>query len=201
MLNYLWGFMILAGILWGAAGDSLGAVTQGLLNSSGEAVKLCLTMAGIMSFWCGILEVGKRAGLIEYLADKMGPILTFLFPELEKDHPARLPIAVNMVANMLGLGMAATPAGLEAMKLLQKFPGESADLGQHRASNAMCTFLIINISSLQLVPVTMVAYRSQYGSADPAAILGPALIATGCSTLAALVFCKIMDIRRVVRKR
>ena len=194
MLNYLWGFMILAGILWGAANNSLDAVTQGLLDSAGEAVKLCITMAGVMSFWCGILEVGNRSGLIEWLADKMEPILTFLFPDLGKDHPARLPISVNMAANMLGLGMAATPAGLEAMKLMQE--GK-----QSKATNAMCTFLIINISSLQLVPVTMIAYRSQYGSSDPTAVLGPALIATGCSTLAAVIFCKLMDLGKTVKKK
>ena len=111
MLNYLWGFMILAGMFWGAANDSLEAVTQGLLDSAAEAVNLAIVMAGIMSFWCGILEIGKRAGLIDWLAERLGPVLTFLFPELKRDHPARLPIAVNMVANMLGLGMAATPAG------------------------------------------------------------------------------------------
>lgn len=194
MLNYLWGFMLLIGILWGAANNSLDAVTQGLLDSAGDAVKLCLTMAGVMSFWCGILEVGNRAGLIEWLAYKMEPILTFLFPDLDKDHPARLPISVNMAANMLGLGMAATPAGLEAMKLMQEG-------NQSKATNAMCTFLIINISSLQLVPVTMIAYRSQYGSSDPAAVLGPALIATGCSTLAAVIFCKLMDFGKAVREK
>ncbi len=151
-------------------------------------------MAGVMSFWCGILEVGNRSGLIEWLADKMEPILTFLFPDLGKDHPARLPISVNMAANMLGLGMAATPAGLEAMKLMQE--GK-----QSKATNAMCTFLIINISSLQLVPVTMIAYRSQYGSSDPTAVLGPALIATGCSTLAAVIFCKLMDLGKAVKEK
>ena len=192
MLNYLWGFMILAGIMWGAANNTLDVVTQSILDSAGDAVKLCLTMAGIMSFWCGILEIGNRAGLIEWLAEKMSPILSFLFPELEKDHPARVPIAVNMVANMLGLGMAATPAGLLAMKLLGQ------ETRQNRASDAMCTFLIINISSLQLVPVSMIAYRSQYGSENPAAILGPALIATGFSTLAAVIFCKLVRLWKVV---
>lgn len=192
MLNYLWSFMILAGIMWGAANNTLDLVTQSILDSAGDAVKLCLTMAGIMSFWCGILEIGNRAGLIEWLAEKMSPILSFLFPELEKDHPARVPIAVNMVANMLGLGMAATPAGLLAMKLLGQ------ETRQNRASDAMCTFLIINISSLQLVPVSMIAYRSQYGSENPAAILGPALIATGCSTLAAVIFCKLVRLWKVV---
>lgn len=196
MLNYLWGAMILTGMLWGLVNNNLEAVTQGLLDSAAEAVTLSLTMAGVLSFWSGILEVGNQAGLIEWLSGRMSPVLTFLFPQLGKDHPARRPIAVNIIANMLGLGMAATPAGLEAMKLLQK----GRDLGSdpNSASDAMCTFLIINISSLQLVPVSMIAYRSQYGSADPAAILGFALIATGCSTLTAVVFCKLMEFGKAV---
>lgn len=218
MLNYLWSFMILAGMLWGAANGNLDLVTQGLIDSAKDAVTLGITMLGIMSFWCGILEVGNQAGLIEWLTGKMEPLLGFLFPDIGKDHPARRPIAVNMVANMLGLGMAATPAGLEAMQALC----EDAEGGQEAtqplyqdkerdrvamqplyqgkedgrvASNAMCTFLILNISSLQLIPVNMIAYRSQYGSVNPAAVLGPALIATTCSTLAAVVFCKLMDWR------
>lgn len=199
MLNYLWGFMILTGMLWGIANNNLEAVTKGLLDSSAEAITLGITMAGIMAFWSGILEVGNRAGLIEWLSKRLGPVLSFLFPDIEEDHPARLPIAVNIVANMLGLGMAATPAGLEAMKLLQKERGSGEE--PDRASDNMCTFLIINISSLQLVPVSMIAYRSQYGSVDPAAVLGPALLATGCSTLAAVIFCKLMALKRAVRRR
>ena len=196
MLNYLWGFMILTGMLWGAANNNLEAVTQGLLDSAAEAVTLSITMVGILSFWSGVLEVGSQSGLIEWLAEKMEPILNFLFPDLEKNHPARLPIAVNMVANMLGLGMAATPAGLEAMKLLQKDERKN-----NQASNAMCCFLIINMSSLQLIPISMIAYRSQYGSADPTAVLGPALLATGCSTLTAVIFCKLMELRKAVAEK
>lgn len=200
MLNYLWSFMILAGMLWGMVTGSLDAVTQGLVDSAKEAVTLGLTMLGIMSFWSGILEVGNRAGVLDWLSEKMNPVLGFLFPELSKDHPALKPIAVNMTANMLGLGMAATPAGLEAMKRLkEEEPGirhEKEYEEQERAgtaTNSMCTFLILNISSLQLVPITMVAYRAQYGSENPMAVLGPALAATACSTLAAVVFCKAAD--------
>ena len=189
MLNYLWSFLILAGMLWGAGNGTLQEVTQGLLDSAKEAVTLGITMLGLMSFWCGILNVGTRAGLIDWLTGKLGPVLDFLFPELGRDHPARRPLAVNMAANMLGVGMAATPAGLEAMKALAEDAG-----GKDRATNSMCTFLILNISSLQLIPVTMVAYRSQYGSAGPAAGLGPALLATGCSPLAGVVFCKAADL-------
>ena len=147
MLNYLWSFLILAGMLWGAGNGTLQEVTQGLLDSAKEAVTLGITMLGLMSFWCGILNVGTRAGLIDWLTGKLGPVLDFLFPELGRDHPARRPLAVNMAANMLGVGMAATPAGLEAMKALAK----DAD-GKDRATNSMCTFLILNISSLQLIP-------------------------------------------------
>lgn len=206
MLNYLWSFMILAGMLWGAANGNLDGVTQGLIDSAKDAVTLGITMLGIMSFWCGILEVGNRAGLIDWLTGKMGPALDFLFPDVGRDHPARRPIAVNMVANMLGLGMAATPAGLEAMKALCE--DDSAGNGDSGiavdggiATNAMCTFLILNISSLQLIPVNMIAYRSQYGSVNPAAVLGPALVATTCSTLAAVVFCKGMDLRAAIARK
>ncbi len=195
MLNYLWSVMLLAGVFWAAAFGSLGAVTQAILDSAKDAVGLGITMLGIMSFWCGILEIGKRAGLLDWMTGRMGAVLDFLFPELGRDHPARGPIAVNMAANMLGLGMAATPAGLEAMEKLQ----EDTDSGA--ATNSMCTFLILNISSLQLIPINMIAYRSQYGSVNAAAVIGPALVATGCSTLAAVVFCKAMDWRRAVMRR
>ncbi len=178
--------MILAGVLWGAANGNLGAVTQSLIDSAGAAVSLAVTMLGIMSFWCGILQVGTNAGLIDWFTGKMGPLLDFLFPDVREGHPARKPLAVNLVANMLGVGVAATPAGLEAMKAL-------AEDGRGTASNAMCTFLVLNVSSLQLIPVSVIAYRSQYHSADPAAVTGPALIATGCSTLAAVIFCKIAE--------
>lgn len=178
--------MILAGVLWGAANGNLNAVTQSLIDSAGDAVSLALTMLGIMSFWCGVLQIGMNAGLIDWLTKKMGPVLDFLFPDVKESHPARKPLAVNLAANLLGAGMAATPAGLEAMKAL-------SEGNRQEASNAMCTFLILNVSSLQLIPVSMIAYRSQYHSAAPAAVAGPALIATGCSTLAAVIFCKIAE--------
>lgn len=180
--------MILVGMVWAVFNGTLDAATQGLLDSAKDAVTLGITMLGIMSFWCGIMEVGNRAGLLDWLADKMTPVLNFLFPRLSADHPARRPLAVNMIANMLGLGWAATPAGLEAMNKLKRSGPDS-----HIATNEMCIFLILNISSLQLIPINMIAYRSQYGSVNPLAVVGPALIATTCSTLAAVVFCKVVD--------
>lgn len=180
--------MILIGMAWAVCHGTMDAATQGLLDAAKDAVTLGITMLGIMSFWCGIMEVGNRAGLLDWLAGKMTPVLNFLFPRLERDHPARRPLAVNMIANMLGLGWAATPAGLEAMKKLQP-EGQN----RHIATNEMCTFLVLNISSLQLIPINMIAYRSEYGSVNPMAVVGPALIATTISTLTAVIFCKVVD--------
>ena len=216
MLNYLWAAMMAAGIFWAAIHGNMAAVTNGALDSMKEAVTLCITMLGIMSFWCGILKIGENAGLIEQLTKKMRPVIRFLFPRMPEDHPAAAHISTNMIANMLGLGWAATPAGLKAMEELEKLEEErrgeaSEDPGQGgksrkmpgsrpvksgTASNEMCTFLIVNISSLQLIPINMIAYRSQYGSANPAIIVGPALAATLVSTLVGVVFCKWMDRNR-----
>lgn len=267
MLNYLWAGMLALGILWAAFHGNMEAVTNGVLDSAGEAVSLCVTMLGIMSFWCGILKVGEEAGLIRQLSEKMKPVIRFLFPSLPENHPAAAYISTNMIANMLGLGWAATPAGLKAMEGLERLEeerrGEAGDKdegtkqdgsldraweekqssgqlvklgrilegklggihgrrlgrileekpgsiperklkngqnGKNRlarprgtAGNEMCTFLIVNISSLQLIPINMIAYRSQYGSVNPAAVAGPALLATLVSTGVGVLFCKLMD--------
>lgn len=185
-MNYLWGGMIVIGVIYGALTGRLDAVTDQALSSAKEAVTLCITMAGVMAFWVGIMRIAERAGMVEHAAHKLNPIITFLFPEVPKGCPARVHIATNMAANLLGLGWAATPAGLSAMKELKKLDAENS-----RASDAMCDFLIINISSLQLIPVNMIAYRSQYGSVNPAAVVGPAIIATAVSTGAAVLFIKL----------
>lgn len=204
MLNYLWAFMILAGVLWGALHGNLNAVTDGVLTSAKESVMLCITMLGIMSFWTGIMEIGQKSGLIERMSAKMGPLLHFLFPKIPREHKSLEYISTNIIANILGLGWAATPAGLKAMESLKELEEDrrntsSASLKKRKpvpkgsANNEMCTFLIINISSLQLIPVNIIAYRSQYGSPNPAAVVGPALIATLISTLVGVAFAKMMD--------
>ncbi|MEY8356234.1 nucleoside recognition domain-containing protein [Lachnospiraceae bacterium 54-53] len=204
MLNYLWAFMMLAGVIWGAFHGNLNAVTEGAITSAKEAVMLCITMLGIMSFWTGIMEIGQKSGLIERLSQKMNPILRFLFPRIPKDHPALEFISTNIIANVLGLGWAATPAGLKAMEAMKDLEekrrkGEvsgkylARPMPEGTASNEMCTFLIINISSLQLIPVNMIAYRSQYGSLNPTAVVGPALAATLISTIVGIAVCKLLD--------
>jgi len=197
MLNYLWAGMMLVGILWAAFHGNMGSVTDSMLASAKEAVNLAIAMLGAMSFWCGVLKIGEEAGLLRSMTEKMKPVIRFLFPNLPLDHPAIEHISTNMIANILGLGSAATPAGLRAMEELlnlEKERGNSRRLLS--ASDEMCTFLVINISSLQLIPMNMIAYRSQYGSAEPTAIVGPAIAATAVSTLAGILFAKIMSRNR-----
>ncbi|MCI8281467.1 MAG: nucleoside recognition protein [Lachnospiraceae bacterium] len=200
MLNYLWGFMLLIGVVYAAITGNLPAITDAALDSAKEAVTLCITMTGVMAFWVGLMRIAENAGLISAATRKLKPFLRFLFPNLPPEHAANEYIATNMIANVFGLGWAATPAGLKAMEELSKLEEDRREgriSGPVRrrgiASNEMCTFLIINISSLQLIPVNIIAYRAQYGSVNPTAIVGPGIAATAVSTIAAVIYCKIMD--------
>ena len=208
MLNKLWGLMILIGILFAAFTGRIGNVGTAAIDSSKEAVTLCITMLGVMSMWTGLMNIAKKAGIIDALTKGLRPVLAFLFPSVPKDHKANEYMAANMISNVLGLGWAATPAGLKAMEELAKLEEErgkpaylsdSKGVGGKReriASNEMCTFLILNISSLQLIPVNMIAYRQQYGSVNPAGIIAPGIAATFVSTAVAVVYCKVKDRRR-----
>ena len=188
MLNFLWAFMIITGIVYAAFTGKLDAVTDAALESASEAVSICITMAGVMAFWVGLMRIAENAGLLRAAARKLRPLLRFLFPDIPREHPANQAIAVNCIANIFGLGWAATPAGLDAMKKMQQLNTKTPG----RASNAMCTFLVLNISSLQLIPVNIIAYRSQYGSVNPSSIVGMAVAATAVSTAAGIVFAKVM---------
>ena len=181
MLNFLWGAMILIGVIWGAFHGTLGTVTENVLAGTRDAVSLCITMLGILSFWSGILKIGERAGLLERFSRG-------LFPQVPPGHPAEQAMSVNIIANMLGLGWAATPAGLKAMESLDTLNDRKGI-----ATNSMCTFLILNMSSLQLIPINMIAYRSQYGSVSPAAIVMPALLATAVSTVVGILAAKVLE--------
>ena len=280
--------MLLTGIIYGMLTGQADAVSGAVLDSAKEAVTLCVTMLGVLALWMGLMEIAKDAGLIRAASRKIQPLIRFLFPGIPAGHPAGEQITLNFIANILGLGWAATPAGLKAMEELAKLEGErrekdvtgaqglrqsgvtsgsglaegqeagqrgverevadAPESGQVKtvsarvhcaqsieteagsaaeqrvwkrpgsgaeqsmqkrkrlggikamprgvASNEMCTFLILNISSLQLIPVNVIAYRSQYGSVNPTAIVGPGLLATAVSTGVAIVFCKLMDKRK-----
>lgn len=217
MLNKLWAGMIIVGMIYGAWNGKMPELTNAALDSAKEAVTLCIAMTGVMAFWTGLMEIAAQAGVIQSLAAKMKPLIRYLFPDLPPGHRAEEHISVNFIANVLGLGWAATPAGLRAMQELgnleeerrrsagksgrsqnERFTGGSgvpkmrvAGSQGGTASNEMCTFLIMNISSLQLIPVNIIAYRSQYGSVDPTAIVGAAIAATVVSTGTAILFCRL----------
>lgn len=183
MLNYLWGFMIVIGVVVGVFTGRIGEVGTATINSSKEAITLCITMLGIMAFWTGIMQIAKKSGLTEAMTKKLRPLIRLLFPKIPNDHVVNEYIASNMIANILGLGWAATPMGLKAMEEFSKL-----NHNKKEASCDMCTFLIINISSLQLIPVNVIAYRSQYGSIKPTEILSAAIIATFISTVVGVIF-------------
>lgn len=190
MLNIIWGLMIVIGIAYGAITGNMQQVSNAALDSAKEAVSLCITMVGVMSLWTGIMEVANSAGIIQQLTKLLKPVIKFLFPKIPEGHSANTHITTNIIANILGLGWAATPAGLRAMKSLNELNSRPGI-----ASVEMCTFLIINISSLQLIPVNMIAYRSQYGSVNPSSIVAPAIVATLVTTIVGITFAKIMERR------
>lgn len=227
-MTYLWSGMIFVGVIYGTVTGHLQEVTEAAVSSSKEAVSLCVSMMGITAMWSGIMKIAEMTGLVEQLSRKMRPFLRFLFPGLDPESKACKYISLNFLSNCLGLGWAATPAGLKAMGELAKLEERRRDnefraeekqssaegkrygssqipaeekQGRRRgktmprgtASNEMCTFLIINVSSLQLIPINIIAYRSQYGSVNPAFIAGPAILATFISTLAGIIFCRIMN--------
>lgn len=193
MLNALWAAMVLTGIAVGICTGKAEEIGAAALDSAGGAVTLCMTMLGIMAMWSGMMQIARASGLLERMTKGMRPVIRFLFPRLPEESRAGEYIATNMAANILGLGWAATPAGLKAMEELRALEQKRKTVAEGEASNEMCVFLILNISSLQLIPVNMIAYRSRYGSASPAAILAPAIVATLCSTLAAVLYCKWKD--------
>ncbi|MCL2699380.1 MAG: nucleoside recognition protein [Defluviitaleaceae bacterium] len=185
MLNYIWAGMILLGILCAFITGRMPEVTNAAIESSKEAVAVCITMLGILSMWMGLMRIAEDAGAVTALSRKMRPVLSFLFPRLPKGSKALEYISANMLANMLGLAWAATPAGLKAMDELQKL-----NIKKDTASDEMCMFMIINMSSLQLVTVNIIAWRAQYNSANPSEIIGPGLAATAFSTIVAVIFAK-----------
>ncbi len=205
MLNYIWAFMILIGVVFGAFTGNMEAVSKAALDSAGEAVSLCITMIGVMALWVGLMEIAQKSGLIEKMTKGLSPFITFLFPKIPRNHPARGYISTNLIANILGLGWACTPAGLKAMEELAKLEAERGNpeylpdtffgSKERKASKEMCDFLILNISSLQLIPVNMIVYRQQYGSVNPTAVIAPAIVATFISTAVAVVFCKVKGLR------
>ena len=180
--------MILLAVVVAVFTGNMKELTNAAIESSKNAVTLCVTMLGVLSMWTGLMKVAEKAGLVRALARRAKKPLRFLFPDLPPEHKAFDHIATNFIANILGLGWAATPAGLKAMESLQTLNDK-----KDTATKSMRMFMIVNMSSLQLITVTIIAYRMQYNSANPSEIIGPGILATLISTVAGILFCKLLD--------
>ena len=189
MLNHIWLALILISVGIGAWNGHLPEVTKGALDGAKSAVvDVILPLVGTLAVWMGIMRLAERSGLVELLARALRPIMRFLFPDVPPEHPAMGAMVMNIAANMLGLGNAATPMGLKAMGHLERInprPGT--------ATNAMCTFLAINTSSVQLIPATVVAFLAAKGAKEPTAIVGTALVATSCACVVGVTSAKLLQ--------
>ena len=188
MLNYIWLALVLLAVIIGGANGHLKEVSEGAFQGATTAVTIALGLIGIMALWLGVMRLAERAGLVQKLALLLRPVMSWLFPGVPNDHPAMGAMLMNMAANMLGLGNAATPLGLRAMRDL-----ETLNPHPGTATNAMCTFLAINTSSVQLIPTTAIAILVASGSTDPTRIVGTSLLATLCAATVAITSVKLLE--------
>ncbi|MGC8742878.1 MAG: nucleoside recognition domain-containing protein [Verrucomicrobiia bacterium] len=188
MLNYVWIVLVISAVIIGATRAQFKELTDGIISGAGNAVTIAIGLIGVMAMWLGAMRIAEKAGIIQSVSKALRPVLKWLFPDVPENHPATGSMVMNIAANMLGLSNAATPLGLRAMKDLQ-----SLNLDKSVASNAMCTFLAINTSSVQLLPITAIAVLAASGSTNPTAIVGTSLIATLFSTIAGVGSAKIME--------
>ncbi|NLY76761.1 MAG: spore maturation protein [Tissierellia bacterium] len=188
MINTIWFFLIIVGILYGTLSGNLGQINNIILEQAEEGVSFGIGLMGIMAFWMGTMNIAEKSGLIKTISKGLRPIIGFLFPQIPKEHPAERWIVMNFIANMFGVGNGATAFGLKAMKEL-----DALNPDKKRASNAMAMFLIINMSSLQLVPLSVIKIRHDYGAENPTSIIGITLLATFLSTLVAVIVGKIFE--------
>lgn len=188
MLNIVWLAMVFCSIIVGILNGTLSEVVNAVPQYAKIAFNLALGLTGIMAFWLGLMKVAESAGIIQWISRVLKPLMTRLFPDVPSDHPAMGAMLLNIAANMLGLANAATPFGLKAMEEL-----ETLNKHQGTATNAMCTFLAINTSSVQLIPTTAIAYLAASGAKNPTIVIATALAATCCSTAAAIIAVKFFE--------
>lgn len=191
MLNFIWAGMILISFFCAICTGHVEQLSAAVMNGASSAVELCLTTLGMMCFWTGLMHAAEQGGLTQLLAKALSPILRWLFPKLQKNSPALGAVCMNLTANMLGLGNAATPLGLAAMQELQK----ETDTAPGTADNAMVLFVVLNTSSLQLIPTFMATLRGKYGAAQPFDILPAVWITSICALLAAVTMAKLLERR------
>ncbi len=181
MLNIIWLVLLISGIAAAAINGNIEAVTAAALGAARDAVEVCFNLVGIMALWLGIMKIAEKGGMIQGVARLLRPVMCRLFPSVPPNHPAMGAIILNLSANMLGLGNAATPFGMKAMQELQEL-----NRGSDTASAAMCTFLALNTSCITLIPATIIGVRVSFSSANPTEIVGACIFATSCASVVAI---------------
>lgn len=192
MVNIIWVAMTIIGIIFAVVNGTISEVNEAIFKGASEAVTICIGLISVLVFWLGLMRIAQEAGLLEKLSKLFRPVVRRLFPEVPVEHPAMGYILSNMIANMFGLGNAATPMGIKAMEQLKELNG-----GKTSASRSMITFLAINTSSLTIIPTTVIAIRMTYESTNPTEIVGTTLIATICSTIGAILIDRYFYYRRM----
>lgn len=187
MLNIIWPIFIIISYIYAIFTGKVSQINNSVFDSCESAIQLSITFLGTMCLWSGIMQIAKKTTLIDKLTNFLNPIMKILFPDIKKDNPVHKEISMNMVANMLGLGNAATPLGLKAMKTMQKENPKKDTL-----TNSMAMFIIINTASIQIIPTTVIAIRSSLGSNNPTSIIIPVWIATICAAIAGIITAKIL---------
>ena len=188
MINYIWFFIIASGVVFGIFTGQGEVISKGIIESSESATKFIISLVGIMCFWCGVMKVAEKSGLTEKLAKLMKPVLKVIFKEAAKDEKALGAIVMNITANMMGLGNAATPFGIKAMEEMDRL---NRDKG--RASNDMALFLVLNAACVQLVPSTVISIRAAAGSTNPGVIILPAILSTTIAAVVGVICAKILQ--------
>lgn len=190
MLNYIWAGLMLVSIVFGICTGRISQVSDAVFNGAGNAVELFLTLLGVITLWSGLMKIAEKSGLTGYFAKVLSPLLRLLFPGLDPKDPAAHAISMNVSANLLGLGNAATPLGLMAMKELDKMNPQKGVASRH-----MATFVVLNTASLQLIPTTLAALRMKHGSANPMEIMPAVWMASIVSLIAGMIVCRLLEKR------
>lgn len=188
MINYIWFLMVCFGLIVGIFTGNGEEMSKTIIGSIDSTVTFIIGLVGLMCFWCGVMKVAEKSGLTEKLAKLMKPILKVIFKEAGKDEKALGAIVMNITANMMGLGNAATPFGIKAMEEMDRLNKEKGT-----ASNDMALFLVLNAACIQLVPSTVISIRAAAGSQNPGVIIIPAIISTTIAAVVGVVCCKILQ--------
>lgn len=188
MINYIWFVMIFLGLIVGIFTGNGEGISNAIIGSIDSTVSFIIGLVGLMCFWCGVMKVAEKSGFTEKLAKLMKPILKLIFKESAKDEKALGAIVMNITANMMGLGNAATPFGIKAMEEMDRLNNEKG-----RVSNDMALFLVLNAACIQLVPSTVLSIRAAAGSTNPGVIILPAIISTGTAAIVGVICCKILQ--------